>query len=253
MSRPTEQESAQRWAFRSLGIPLEDEVSVEDEAGELRLELVRRLNRRAWKWLTARDLDGKPIWWTKDERDSKRPVKPFPRKPHLKRILDAYQFSGAEVFLLDKSRQMMATTSAVLYAHYVCSTQVGRRCILSKTTEAEAIEVLTDKVRFPWSQTPEWFQGIYPIQGPLRRIDYPNTGSYIMAVGQNVADAEARGGTASLVIVDEAARQDSFEQILAACLPMASMVIAITTAELGGPGAAYYYQLLERGAEEYDG
>lgn len=226
---------------------MEDEAATEETLGEDRVERIKKWKRSGWHWVTATDIDRRPIWYTKDERDSVKPLKPFPRnKPHIRAILNAYEFSGAEVFLLDKCRQMMATTLSVFFAAYQCYTMVGRRWLLSKTTEAEAIEILNDKIRFPWSQAPEWFQDEYPISGPLHRLEFPGTGSYIMAVGQNVADAEARGGTASGVIVDEAARQDTFERIVEACLPMASMVIAITTAELGGPGAQYFYELLER-------
>jgi hypothetical protein len=51
------------------------------------------------------------------------------------------------------------------------------------------------------------------------------------------------------VIVDEAARQREFGQILAACLPMATRIIAITTAETGNPGAREFKRLMSEGLE----
>ncbi|MFQ5473971.1 MAG: hypothetical protein ACE5FA_13965, partial [Dehalococcoidia bacterium] len=122
----------------------------------------------------------------------------------------------------------------------------GRIWLLSKNTEEEAKQVLEDKVRFPWSQTPDWFQKEAPITyKPALKALFPRTRSYILAVGENVADAEARGTTASGIIIDEAARQQKFGAILQACLPMATKVIALTTAEIGNPGARLYKSLLE--------
>jgi hypothetical protein len=60
----------------------------------------------------------------------------------------------------------------------------------------------------------------------------------------NFADADARGATASLIFVDEAAYQDLFPAIYRAVLPMASRLWAVTTANIGNPGADFFKQLV---------
>ena len=82
---------------------------------------------------------------------------------------------------------------------------------------------------------------------PAGRIDYPESGSYFLGVPMNVADRSARGGTASGVFIDEAARQAYLKQIIDAIEPMATRIIAVTTAELGNPGADFFKLLLEEG------
>jgi hypothetical protein len=202
--------------------------------------------------MTAREPDyNEPIIWTKDEQDVEEPMKPFPSQyPFLENwywVLDHLE-GYSYVAMADKCRQMLLTTSSVLYAHHDCMMHYNRFWLLSKTKKGEAEQILQDKVRFPWLQMPEWVQNEFPIaMKPKFRVDYLKTGSTFMAVGENVASAEARGNTAN-VIVDEAARQATFGDILQACLPMRTKVICITTAEYGSPGAELYQELLERDA-----
>lgn len=209
-----------------------------------RLELLKLWSEDKWALLTGKDIDGSSIFYTKDERDRQNPVKPFPDYEYLEEYFRLLE--NENIILADKSRQMMLTTATVLFAAAECAFHFGRIWILSKNTEAESAQVLEDKLRFPWSQTPEWFQREVPITyKPATKVLFPRTRSYILAVGENVADAEARGTTASGVIIDEAARQVHFGKILQACLPMATKVIGITTAEIGNPGARLYKTLLE--------
>lgn len=210
-----------------------------------RRELLTHWGKHPWNWLSGRDLDGRPIVWTKDERDPDAPVKPFPvHKPHLKLLVE--DLFNEPFILMDKSRQMMATWTTVLFIDWWCRFRVGQRWLLSKSTEDEAKEILRDKPRFMHKHLPAWVQAAMPQQDkPEIRCAYPATDSYILAVAANAADREMRGGTASGVLIDEAARQIEFPEIIAAALPMATRIIAITTAELGNRGAIYYKQMLE--------
>lgn len=218
---------------------------------------LRWWGKHPWLFYTGRDRDGDPIHWTKDERDEELPFKHFPgrvnrgfdgtpyEKPYLKEIFKA--FRTETTILADKSRQMMLSYSALLYAHWDCSFHYGRTWLLSKNKDKEAATMLEDKVRTTWRGMPEWLKEALPISlVPADEIKYPRTGSKFLAVGQNVADAEARGNTASGVIVDEAAFQDHFPFIVRAVTPMASKLIAITTPNLGRPGANYFVNMLER-------
>jgi hypothetical protein len=216
-----------------------------------RLELEEKWLSDPWAFLTGKDIDGRPIIWTRDERDKDRPVKPFPTKmdprgeSYLKEFVKILR--NEQYVLVDKARQMIITTTMMLETMHMGITIPARTMLLSKSTEDEAKQILHDKVRFPYTGLPEWFKARHPLPDkPKVQAFFPETSSYILAVGQNVAAAEAHGCTASRMIVDEAAFQPELEEIFTACLPMASQIVAVTTAEIGNPGARYFYQLLER-------
>ena len=149
------------------------------------------------------------------------------------------------IVLLDKCRQMMASWTTLLYIDWECRFRLARRWLVSKVTEDDAVEILTDKVRFSHSMLPTWVRTEIPvISSPQVQNTYPKTGSYIMAVAENTADRECRGGTASGILIDEAARQRYFSSVIAAAQPMASRIIGITTADIGNVGARTYKMLL---------
>lgn len=193
------------------------------------------LAEHCWHWLTGRDLDGRPIIWTTDERDERAPLKPFPDdKPYLRLLVD-WALGEPKDLQLDKARQMMATTTLVLVADWVCRALSNRKVILSKSKREEAEKILEEKVRHVHFRLPEWVQTVSPIGGTKSEIRYRATGSLIMGVAQNFAVREARGNTASIVIVDEAAYQRMLADILAGVMPMASRLWFLSTAA-GGPG-----------------
>lgn len=153
--------------------------------------------------------------------------------------------------LVDKGRQMRATWTILLYADWECRFVRARRWLFSKLTEDEAIEILDDKPRHVDSQLPSWVRAAHRAKDtPRVRQSYLATGSYILAVPQNVAERACRGGTASGVIVDEAARQSMFGKIWVASQPMTARIIAPTTAEIGNPGARFFKSLIDDKQDE---
>lgn len=222
-----------------------------EQLDDQRAALVARWAADPWAYLTGRDLDGGPIVRTKDEGDKRAPLKPWPEHRHFLRRWVALLDDPAErILVVDKPRQMMFSTSTLQYVHWDCLFHYGRRWLLSKRTEDEAAEMLMDKVRFPYSLAPRWLRDARPVlDKPRVRVIYPATSSYILAVAENVATSEARGGTASGVIVDEAAFQGETEAIFDAVAPMASKLVIMTTANLGNPGAAFVRGLVERARE----
>ena len=226
------------------------------DARSIQIERERLLQLWAsdpWAWLCGEDLEEREVVpgtktrrliWTTDEKDDHEPVKPWPEYEYLRRWI-AVLDTDKEV-LLDKCRQMLASTSTLLYMDWTCRFRPGRRWLLSKSTEEEACEMMRDKIRAVHSRLPSWVQQALPQSDtPLNRIDY-GTGSYIKAVAENAAIRDARGGTATGVLIDEAAYQESFKQLWAAAAPMTSKLFAITTAKLGGLGAIEFYRQLER-------
>jgi hypothetical protein len=196
-------------------------------------DLIEHWREHPWNFLAGHDADKDktPIIWTKDERDRLRPVKPFPKHLEYLKIFISILFDPDEKFILaDKSRQMYLSTACLLYMLWESIFLPGRRWLLSKSTEDESKEMIKDKIRFPSTMLPEWFQNWAQIQKePEIRVDIDVSGSYILGVAQNVAEREARGGTASGILIDEAAFQDKFEDMVAAALPMAAKIVAITT------------------------
>jgi hypothetical protein len=235
-----------------------------------RRKLVERWAADPWAYLTAKDLDGRPLIWTKDGADPETPVKPFPEwattypwqkktlgdrvkleylQEYVNVLFTELRRAAAEktcaVVLIDKARQMIVTTATLLFADWRCRLHVGRSWLLSKRTEDEGKALLRDLVRFPYTQMPEWFREAYPSTAkPEVRVAYPQAHSEILAVGENVASSESRGGTKEGFIVDEAARQVEFGSIIAAGRPMASIIVAPTTAEIGNAGAWAFRQLM---------
>lgn len=245
----------QRLADRMLGVPVQ---SRDGRGGKRTAKLTRgqryvleRGAESAWVFLTSRDPDtDRPLVWTKDEADKAAPLKPFPA--HLEYVRELYKvIENEELWLVDKARQMYITTCVMLYCHWEALYRTARKTILSKSTEKEAKDILRDKVRFPHSQLPDWARLALPITlRPQRMIMYPNTGSMILGVAQNVADTEARGNSATRVLIDEAARQEQFADIVAASTPMAAQVGAMTTPDIGTPGAIAFKKYLDDFEEE---
>jgi hypothetical protein len=197
---------------------------------------------------------GVPIIWTQDEKqtDNRLVYRPWPSKtelPYLPRFVQDLWYTEEQVKLVDKCRQVLATWAAILIVDWDCRFNLSRKWLLSKTKENEAISILNDKPRFVDKRLPSWVREAMPIQVVPKAINrYEVTDSYLMAVTENVADAEARGRTANLLI-DESAFQRNLKNMVAAAIPMETKVIAISTANIANPGGQYMYKLISEGLE----
>jgi hypothetical protein len=230
------------------GVTRKSDRQEERDTQEQRQKLLETWSKDPWAYLTGKDVGGRPIVWTKDEVDRQVPLKPFPgHLRYLKLLVKLLQ--NEQLLLIDKARQMYISTVVLLYNDWECAFRQVVNTVLSKTKESEAIAMMRDKVRFPYSQLPAWVRAVRPIQRmPAIRIDYPETGSMTLAVAENVAISEARGRTASRAIVDEAAYHDMFGDIVQALEPMGGQIIAISSPNLGCPGANVFLDLLDREA-----
>lgn len=198
-----------------------------------------------WAWLTGRDLDGRPIIWTTDERDEKAPLKPFPDDKEYLKLLVEWALGSPKTVQLDKARQMMATTTLVLVADWLCRALDARKVILSKSKREEAEAIIEEKLRAVHLRLPLWVQEASPItMAPKSVVKYRATKSRFMGVAENFAVREARGNTASVVMVDEAAYQRLLADILAGVMPMAAVLWFLSTAA-GGPGGATFRDYLK--------
>jgi hypothetical protein len=199
-------------------------------------------------WLFGTDLDSRPLIWTSDELDSINPTKPYPDKEYLRYLIEILH---TEPFvLIEKCRQMIVSTTVLLYMDWECRMVQSRRWVLSKRTEQESKDMLRDKLRAVHLRLPMWVQAVLPIKPrPAGRLIYPHHAgagdSYILGANEAMAVGQARGGTASGVAVDEGAYQDDLAGIIAASLPMTQRCWAITTPALGSPGGQEFKRLID--------
>jgi hypothetical protein len=189
-------------------------------------------------------LTNQPIYWTQDERDDRLPIKPFPaHQEYVFHTVD-WLFRYGLIFI-HKSRQMYVSTLTLAYIMWHCMFVDARRWLISKVTEDEAKELLRDKIRFPYLHLPEWFKELYPATDkPEDRMVFGATRSRILAVAENAAVRELRGGTASGLLVDEMAFQREAPQMWTAAQPMAARIIGVSTPNIGNPGARFMKKMV---------
>lgn len=226
-------------------------LAVEDK----RKLLIEWWRKDPWNYLTGEDLEereimpgskvyGRELIWTSAENDPKAPLKPFPRKEYLRRYVRCLHCE--KEVLVDKARQMYCTTCTLLYIMWDCQFGFNRRWVWTKNTQTESEHHLRDKVRKVYERLPQWVKHELPMKPePMSEIYFPKTNSYIIAGAENVADREARGGTATGFGIDEAVLLNNFAATWAAAAPMTSKLFAMTTPRLNGVSAAAFYEMLE--------
>ena len=181
-----------------------------------------------------------PMWKTQDEHDEENPYKGFPKADYIEKMFEIY--FNERIILVEKSRQMIVSTLTCAFIAWECLFRRGRLWMVSKTKEKDAIALMRDKIRGPWSRTPAWFQERNPMsKAPAAEIVCSLGGSRILGVTENVARSSGRGMTASGFFLDEAGFQDQCRDIFAAVMPMAKKLIAVTTPSLL-PGGIFLKQ-----------
>jgi hypothetical protein len=228
-----------------------------DSTAQTRLEMMRVWRNNPWAYLTARDVpteehpEGRQIIWTADERDDDFPVKPFPGdKPFLAHLTAELWSPRYRIILLDKVRQMLCTTLCAANMDWYGCFREEREMFISRLKEDSAAKLLNDKIVEMHGRKPAWLKAACPMKAVATKATYESTRSQITAVGQTFATSDARGPTGSLILVDEAAFQSLFPEIYTAVLPMVTRLWAITTANIGDPGADLFYKLIREGRKD---
>jgi hypothetical protein len=208
-----------------------------------RRESVRHWADHPWNFLSGTNPDtGKPLLWTRDEKeeDERLSVKPFPSEKDYLRAFVGELDSWRGGLFVPKSRQMIISTTCCCVILHDMMFHQARRNILSKVTEKGAQELLRDKVRFPWKQLPLWLRQERPLTPrPQGMAACTSTSSYLLAVSENAAAGECRGGSAGIVLLDEACFQDNTPEIFEAAKPMAQRIWVVSSPQIGSRGGRW--------------
>lgn len=189
------------------------------------LVLHQLYKRNILQWL-------KDVVKTFDEHDEEKPVKPFPIEPYVPII--AKEFETQPVIHVAKSRQMsISWLMMALLLHKAQFVPYRLIAVFSKK-EKDALEMI-ERAKFMYSQQPKWLQELCPLDRKLR--DMPH-GGLTMANGskmQGFAEGpdQVRGYVPSISFLDEAAKQDKFEETYGACVPCSKQIITVSSADVG--------------------
>jgi hypothetical protein len=208
-----------------------------------RQKLLNKISRDPWEFLMSEDpITREPLVWTRNE-NSPRGRDPFPDKEYLRLYIN--ELRSEPVLFVPKSRQMMVSTATLVLCLWETLFEQSWRAILSKVVQEDAEELLENKVRFTYRLLPEWLRGLRRVSDrPKSKVECAETASYILAAAQNVADREARGGTANRVVIDEACYQDFTQRIFEACQPMTQRLVVITTPNVSYPGGRFVRKMI---------
>lgn len=225
-------------AARALGSALFGSRIDSRDLHPSRQKLLIQIAKDPWTFVTAVDpITDRPIVWTRNEK-SARGEDPFPAKEYLQWLF--YYLRTEPVVVVPKSRQMIVTTGILTLMLWEIMFLSSWRSILSKVTEDDAEELLENKVRYTYRALPEWLRKSRRVtQTPLGKATCLETNGYILAAAQNIADREARGGTANRLFIDEAAYQDQTRQIVEAGQPMTKHLVLVSSPNASYPGGRF--------------
>ena len=203
---------------------------------------------------------------TKDEHDGGNPVKPFPRQPYLRVLLDCLLVSGRfmdpseatwaldagvspdwmaltrDIGLLpvEKSRQVMATWLVCAYILWRAKYHQYQLILVQSKREDDAANLVFNKdetvgrISFMETRLPPFLRSVeFPKAATFGHIYFPN-GSHIWAIPEG-GDV-IRSNTPSVVFSDEAAFQPEFGSSYTAARPAldgGGQYICVSSAEPG--------------------
>jgi hypothetical protein len=212
-------------------------VRMEHDPARARVASVHLL-QSFWRYLSS-------VAWSIDEKSVAAKVKPFLPLPYVRTIADfiTEQDQGGLYthpnVILAKSRQMLASWMAAHLMLWTSLTRTHSKAIIISSTEETGARLL-DRVKLAYTHLPIWFlkaRGL-PLNPDFifqsREAKFPN-GSQIIVLPEK-GGHKIRSLSPNLVILDEAAFQDSFENSWTAvkgCTDARCLVWAISTAQAG--------------------
>jgi|TARA_R110000751_G_scaffold1894_10_gene6972 hypothetical protein len=168
---------------------------------------------------------------TKDEHDTDSPMKPFPDKPYLRKIIEVIHESDR--LFIPKSRQIMMSWVAVLYSLWLCLFHPHQAVFIQSKKEEDAAALVFDKkmenarMSFVYHHLPDWLKEMVPVDTSYAKMRFGN-GSIAHGIPEGAHIIRSR--TASLVVSDECAFQPEFEEAYTAAVPMAKKIVGLSSA-----------------------
>lgn len=197
-----------------------------------RENIFQEISSHPWKLITARDYDGTPILRTKDENHEygESPFKPYPhQKEYLKHLVYTLMDPDIAMLWINKNRQIMASYTTLIVALWEMHNLPAQNIFLSKVRQKDSVIMLKDKLRQTHMLFPKWLKERWTLSAEPKDMATSGMGSSIYAVPQTFADGEARGNTATRVIVDEYIKQERLAEIITAIMAMAKKQVYIST------------------------
>lgn len=133
---------------------------------------------------------------------------------------DELQYSPNRVIWIPKSRRMMATWLVTAYALWSVIRNPNFLALVQSQTEQHSKDLLEDRIKLMYANLPRWFKFLAcPNEPAWTALDcrFRDKDSRIRVFPQGAK--QFRQYTPSLVIVDEAAHQDEFQEALTAMIP----------------------------------
>lgn len=210
--------------------------------------ITHEMGRSTWDFLTAKDYDGRPLIWTKDEKgDVGEKIKPYPTdKPYLHALCDVIDDPLNFILICEKTRQLMFSYTVLLAMYKRIIMGQGENVFVLRGKKESSIKIINDKVRDTHRNAPAWFRAEFPISDePKNVIHAENTGSLIQAASKSLATAESRGDSGT-VVADEAAYETNLPDIHTAAIAMARQIIYISTPKRAGAGSETMQKMIKK-------
>ncbi len=179
---------------------------------------------------------------TKDEHDARTPVKRFPRRLYIAKMLK--EAMGHKRLLISKSRQIMATWTFVCYFLHMAEFY-KHRLIFFQSKKDEDAAALISRAKHAYEHQPEWIKARAPLKRPLHKLPYNKimfaNGSMIWGIPQG--EDVVRQHTCSGILDDELAFQPKAEQAYTALKPTldgGGQFVGLSSAN----GKNFFYRML---------
>lgn len=210
--------------------------------------IVQGMQRSTWDFLTAKDYDGRPLIWTKDEKgEAGEKIKPYPTdKPYLHALCDAVDDPLNFILICEKTRQLMFSYTVLLALYRRAIFGQGENVFILRGKKDSSVKIINDKIRDTHRNCPAWFRAEFPISDePKNVIHAENTGSIIQAASKSLATAESRGDSGT-VFADEAAYETNLPDIHTAAIAMARQIIYQSTPKRLGAGSETMQRMIRK-------
>lgn len=196
------------------------------------MDQAKGLNYAALKEACKRNIVffAEQLVYTYDEKAEADAVKRFPPKEYLRRIINKFQ-EGRKVLIIAKSRQLMISWLAAIFALHRCAFFAHQKVIVLSKTKEDTYQII-DRAKFIYNHLPIGLRNLLPLARkmqdmPMDALLFENKSQLI---GLAQGGDKIRSHVASLIILDEFAFQPAIFDTYANCLPCTKRILLISSA-----------------------